>query len=192
MGREIYLVNIVGLPSSGKTTVAGRLVSGGYAHVSTDQVRDEMFDGKAPYELTGDQWLGLFSEFHVRKHLHLLQDENVATDNCPIDEEQRRFVAYVDPALVGLFAIKEAELRRYMVSLVISTEEYMRRAEERGRLKTKESVEYAKWITSAWKPVKGFSDYLGGVPVLEYENNTPEQQRAMLADLGEKLGVALL
>jgi len=192
--REVlYHVALTGYPSCGKSEI-GNVLSrrAGYRHVSTDMIRDELLGGKSVFELTKEDWDLLFSEFQTRKHLYLHDGKNVATDNCPLTNDERRVTMHVSPLFKEYLHERNGRLMRYLVVLDTRMEELARRNEQRGRT-GEASYNMLKWLKGRWEePPAVIADDSGEVPVLRYENNTPRDQQLVLKDLETRLGVTLL
>jgi hypothetical protein len=132
----------------------------------------------------------LYSDFAQRKALHLSRGENVATENCALDDDQRRIVMHVSPTLAMYLKEQEIELRRYLVHLDVDIEEIRRRCEAMGR-----GQDYGGYITlleQHWRKPGDLSDDYGGVTVLRYENSTESDKQLILKDLGSRLNLTLL
>ena len=187
--KNTYHLALIGLPSSGKGMI-GRILrdKAGYKHMPNDDVREKLFPGKKPWDLSSEEWLMLYNDVASARHLYLSNGQDVTTDSCPYNQDLRKVTLHVCPEIKEYM---KSELKRYIISLNVNENELERRECSRGRTDEK-SLEFRKWLSSSWEPVKSYTDELGEVPAFNYENNTRRDQELILKDLGNIMGFNLL
>ena len=188
--NKLFHVALIGYPSSGKTEIAERFENAGYRRVAND-IRKGVFGDKPPFELTDSEWISVYAEFQVRKHLHWMNSENVVSDNCSHDRETRKLIMHVSPLMHGYLEWSSTEIDRYLVMLDVDIKEIILRNDAKGR-NDKKSYEYMEWLSNAWEEPEPYEDEFGAVNVLRYENNTKKEQHRILRDLGKRLGLDLV
>jgi predicted kinase len=184
-------VALTGYTACGKSTLGGILRDyAAYRHIATDDIRDELFGGKSPLELTGDEWSLLYSELGASKTAYILGGENVATENCAFSDANRRMIMHVSPVLAKCLKGRNQMLRRVLVQLDADVTLIRKRTEEMGR--GQEFQDYIDWLNLFWTCPGDLSDRYGPVEVFRYDNESQKDLESIQKDLGSKLGIRLL
>jgi len=190
--KVVTQVALTGFPCSGKSSI-GRVLEDklGFMHISTDMIREGIYGEMSIFDLGWKEWSVIYSELVRLRNGFMQNGRDVCTDNCPYENRNKYVTVNCTPELAESLADIGAGISRYLIHLEVNPDIIRQRSREKGRGDDRSMENIAK-LERDWQYAASISDAYGDVEILSYANNTPDDQRSLLKDMGSRLGRNLL
>ncbi len=172
MREQLNLFVFTGWPGDGKTTLSRKLALDGLIRISTDELRKELYPqdyDNIPYP---EGWFTIWEEVCERRDYTLVDSKNVIIDSCAHTQYIRD--KFLDLGCIEEFLKEERDaiVRKYLIQLVITSEERMRRFQKDD---TVDGGNFSmRRMSMEFQPLIYYKRE--GVSLLQLSNNDEEEQ----------------